>query len=184
MSDKKGIFDKEFVYPFIREYIFFCLAGMINLAVYMGLYNLLLVLSIHYLVANAVGFLASTVCAYYLNKVFVFRNKDKKQLKSFLKTFFVYVLTFAAGELLLAFYVDTLNVAEEIAPLINTTLFTPVNFVLNKYWAFKKSDVDAGKDAAAENAADMKIAVGDKTVEPDKAAFAEIADIKAVDARV
>ena len=54
-------------------------------------------------------------------------------------------LSYAVTGLLLAcimswLWVDVLNVSKLIAPLLNLVISVPVNFILNKLWAFKSSD--------------------------------------------
>jgi len=40
---------------------------------------------------------------------------------------------------LLIFWVKVLHISEFIAPILNLLISVPLNFVINKYWAFKSS---------------------------------------------
>ncbi len=96
------------------------------------------------LIANVVAFILSVLWSYYWNNRFVFTLKDGQKrnwFKALLKTY----LSYAVTGLLLAcimswLWVDVLNVSKLIAPLLNLVISVPVNFILNKLWAFKSSD--------------------------------------------
>ena len=108
------------------------------------------------------GIFFSIINAYYWNSRFVFRSEARRtfpeHLNAFLKSLLSYGLTsYAVGAALLEFWVWCLprlfgisvSAAEGIGPVINLCVTIPLNFILNKYWAFRgsKGTKKAGKDA-------------------------------------
>lgn len=129
--------DKNTIVGFAWQFIKFGIVGvsnsLINLAVYYGL----IFLKLHYLLANLCGFLVSVMNAYYWNNKYVFKKTQQGNTKPFIKTLAVYGATFFLGSGLLFGMVHYLNISELIAPLINTCIMIPLNFLLNRFWAFK-----------------------------------------------
>jgi len=112
-----------------------------------GVSNTLLSLSIYYifvfinkdlyLVGNSVGFVVSVLNSYYWNNRFVFKSENRNHIKALSKTFLSYGITFVLGTVLLIIMVQVLMIPEIIAPLFILIITVPLNFVLNKFWAFK-----------------------------------------------
>lgn len=125
------------------QFIKFGLVGLANTLISYIIYVILVFFSFHYLLANIVGFLISIINAYYWNNKYVFQvNEKEKQVwwKSFLKTFISYAGTgLILNNILLFLWVDMLGIHEIAAPIINLFISVPINFILNKYWAFKKA---------------------------------------------
>lgn len=127
----------------LLQFIKFGLVGLANTLISYIIYVILVFFSFHYLLANIVGFLISIINAYYWNNKYVFQvNEKEKQVwwKSFLKTFISYAGTgLILNNILLFLWVDMLGIHEIAAPIINLFISVPINFILNKYWAFKKA---------------------------------------------
>ena len=91
--------------------------------------------------AQLVMFLLSVLWAFYWNNRMVFRAKEGEKrdwLPALLKTYVSYAFTsLFLSEVLLALWVKVLGISAYIAPLINLLITVPLNFVLQKYWAFK-----------------------------------------------
>ena len=139
LLDKFNIHSKEDFWKFVWQFVKFGLVGvsntLISLAVY---YAVVLLLGVeHYILANTLGFVISVINAYIWNSKFVFQKKDCKHGKSFVKVFVSYGSTFLLGTGFLFVLVHYWNVSEMIAPIINLLLTIPLNFLLNKFWAFK-----------------------------------------------
>lgn len=98
----------------------------------------------HYLLASIISFLCSTVYSFYCNNRYVFpeSNAEKRQtkgsiLRSFLKTLMTYSVTgFVLYNVLMVMFIDALGVSELVAPIIILVICFPINFLLNKFWAF------------------------------------------------
>lgn len=95
----------------------------------------------HYLLASIAGFIISVINSFYWNNRYVFRKEDGEQrsiVKAFIKTFLAYAGTgLVLNNVLLVLQVSILQVPKWLAPLLNLTITIPLNFVLNKIWAFK-----------------------------------------------
>lgn len=91
-------------------------------------------------VAQIIAYILSVLWSFLLNNRFVFRkNRGKKELiKALVKTYTSYFLSgIVINLILLHIQVNLLGVSEFVAPIINLMITVPINFILNKYWAFK-----------------------------------------------
>ena len=91
--------------------------------------------------AQLVMFLLSVLWAFYWNNRMVFKAREGEKrdwLSALLKTYVSYAFTsLFLSEALLALWVKVLGISAYIAPLINLLITVPLNFVLQKYWAFR-----------------------------------------------
>ncbi len=115
----------------------FGIIGISNTLVSLMVYYVFIYLSFHYIAANTMGFIVSVLNAYYWNNRFVFQNKKSNGMFFILaKVFIVYGMTFLLNTSFLFIMVHILHISVYVAPVVNVFLWTPVNFLLNKYWAF------------------------------------------------
>lgn len=121
------------------QFIKFCMVGILNNVISYGTYLLLIALGVHYTVANIVGFSVSVFNSYYWNNKYVFVTEKKRVWwKTFLKTYISYAGTgIILSNILLIFWVEILNIPKLVAPIINLFLTIPINFLINKLWAYK-----------------------------------------------
>ncbi|MBX4260782.1 GtrA family protein [Clostridium estertheticum] len=130
-------FNKEQVLKLVKQFIKFGIVGLSNTLISLATYYILIYFGINYIVANTVGFIISVLNAYYWNSKFVFKKSSKASLKPLLKTFMAYGTTFLLSTILLVVMVNYLKISNIIAPVLNLIITIPLNFVLNKFWAFK-----------------------------------------------
>ena len=94
-----------------------------------------------YLAAQGVAFVLSVLWSFYWNQKTVFVLKEGQQRsmwKALLKTYVSYSFTgLFLCTALLVLWVQVLHISEFVAPLINLVVSVPVNFLINKFWAFK-----------------------------------------------
>lgn len=121
----------------IKQFIKFGIVGLSNTIISLAIYYILIYFKINYVVANTVGFVISVINAYYWNNKFVFKKSSKGNLKPIIKTFVSYGTTFVLSTVLLIAMVDYFSISNEIAPVLNLIITIPLNFLLNKFWAFK-----------------------------------------------
>ena len=98
----------------------------------------------------AVSFTLSVLWSFYWNNKMVFTLKDGQKRNWFVALIKTYCSYAFSGIILAAvlswLWVDVLHVHKLIAPLLNLVISIPVNFLLNKLWAFKsKDDTDKTK---------------------------------------
>ena len=97
--------------------------------------------SIDYLIAQFIGFFLSVLWSFYWNNKYVFvkdKNEKRNTFHAILKTYASYAFTgLFLNSLLSVLWVEILQVSKIIAPIINLLISVPLNFVMNKFWAFK-----------------------------------------------
>lgn len=122
------------------QFIKFGFVGVLNNIISYGIYILLVALNINYIVANIIGFSVSVVNSYYWNSKYVFEQTQKRnRWRTFIKTYISYATTgIILNGILLIAWVELLSVSQYVAPILNLIVTVPVNFLLNKLWAYKK----------------------------------------------
>lgn len=94
-----------------------------------------------YLVAQILSFVLGVLWSFYWNNRYVFDIKDgqKRSLwMSLLKTYISYSFTgLFLSSAMLVIWVKALKISKFIAPIINLIVTVPLNFIINKFWAFK-----------------------------------------------
>ena len=128
---------KEDLFNIIKQFVKFGLVGLSNTIINLAVYYGLLYLGVHYLIANTVGFIVSVLNAYYWNRKYVFKKSENKISKSLIKTYVSYGSTFLLGTGLMFVMVHCFRISETVAPIIILLVTIPLNFLLNKFWAFK-----------------------------------------------
>lgn len=121
----------------IIQLVKFALVGFSNAIVLLIVYNICLKLGLNYQLAYVIGFVISVLNAYFWNNRYVFKNSTVTFLKKIIKVYASYIATYLLSAFLLYVWTKLAGVPEEIAPLINIVITTPINFVLNKLWAFR-----------------------------------------------
>ena len=85
----------------------------------------------------------SILNAFIWNDLLVFKGNEKdfkSILKRLLKSFISYGATGLLSNILLYLEVTLLNASKAYAPVINLLVTIPLNFLINKFWTFKKRD--------------------------------------------
>ena len=94
-----------------------------------------------YMIANCVAFILSVLWSFYWNNKLVFNMEGtswKDMLEALLKMYLSYAFTgIILSNVLSYLWIDVLHISKFIAPLINSVIGVPINFVLNKFWAFQ-----------------------------------------------
>lgn len=128
----------------ISQFVQFGIVGLSNTLISYVVYVVLVACEWHYLLASLMGFLISVVNAFYWNNKYVFKageGEERVLWRSFIKTFTSYAGTgLLLHNILLILWVDILGMHEMLGPIINLFITIPSNFVLNKFWAFKKQN--------------------------------------------
>ena len=121
-----------------NQFVKFGIVGLSNVFVQLTMYYLLLYADVHYIIAYIISFITSVLNAYFWNNRYVFKNSDSTFWNKFIKVYISYFITFLLTTVLLYLCVEVLELSKIIAPIIILFITTPINFVLNKSWAFKK----------------------------------------------
>lgn len=123
-----------------KQFLKFGMVGVSNTLISLGCYYLLVYLGVHYLLANAVGFLISVCNSYFWNSRYVFKEKKEQSgLRAFIKVFCSYGVSFCLSSVLMVLFVQVMGISEYLAPILRLVFTIPLNFVMNKLWAFKEN---------------------------------------------
>ena len=134
----------------IKQILLFTAVGISSGAVNLGVYNgVLWVLRRlgwlpggDFLVALAFGFIISVGWSFLLNRRYVFTSPEERAapwLPTLLKVYATYAFTgIGLSSLLSLLWVHVFDLPKEIVTMLNDPLCFPVNYLLNKYWSFKK----------------------------------------------
>lgn len=121
-----------------EQLIKFCVVGatgyVVNLAVYLTLLN---VANVHYIPAAIGSFCVAVTNNYLWNRFWTFRKHRGAVVGQGLRFLVVSLLALAANLAVLKVLVE-LGVGEELAQAIAIVLVTPVNFIGNKLWSFRR----------------------------------------------
>lgn len=123
------------------QFVQFGIVGLSNTLISYVVYLLGISLGMHYLAASVLGFVVSVQNAFYWNNKYVFQAEDGEHRvwwKAWIKTFLSYASTgLVLANILLVFWVGILHIPQVLGPVINLLITIPLNFILNKLWAFR-----------------------------------------------
>ena len=138
---KLGVKNKEDLKKLVAQFVKFGLVGLSNTLVSWACYYLFLWIDEDlYMVGSVVGAVVSIANAFFWNDRFVFKGNEndwRSKLKRLAKTYVSYGGTSLLSTFLLWLEVQ-LGVDKVIAPVVNLLITIPLNFILNKFWTFKK----------------------------------------------
>lgn len=125
----------------VKQLIQFGFVGGIITGLSLIIYWICVYFGIHYQIANAMGFVITVAISYILNNTFTFRNEGNREWSWFalLKVYASYSITgIFLSAFLLWLWTDVLSINVNIAPLLNLCFTIPLNFILNKFWVYKR----------------------------------------------
>lgn len=130
----------------MAQFIKFGIVGISNTLI-AYLLNILVLLALRgfdldwdFVAGNAVSFVLSVLWSFYWNNKYVFTDDGRECVwwKTLLKTYLCYGFTgIILNNILSWLWITRLGISKYIAPLINLVISMPLNFVLNKLWAFR-----------------------------------------------
>ena len=129
------------------QFIKFSMVGVTNTLLSYGINVLVLKLlqpyhlSWDYVAANLIAFILSVLWSFHWNNKYVFveaEGEKRNKWHALLKTYVSYSFTGIILTNILSYvWIDLLGISKYIAPLINLIISIPLNFLINKLWAFK-----------------------------------------------
>ena len=137
------------VHEALMQFVKFGIVGVSNTVISYVLYFITLKAlkagtlfpNIDYLLAQIVAFILSVLWSFYWNNKMVFVLEDgqnRNMFKALLKTYVSYSFTgLFLNSILLILWVQIVGISDFIAPIINLLISVPLNFIINKFWAFK-----------------------------------------------
>lgn len=125
----------------LLQFIKFGIVGVSNTLISLAVYYIFLWINKDlYLLGNVAGWVVSVANAFYWNNKYVFaddRTGVWSMITKLCKTYLSYGATFLLSTFLLYLEVDIWGWSSAISPLINLLITIPLNFLLNKFWAFQ-----------------------------------------------
>jgi putative flippase GtrA len=116
----------------------FCTVGASGYIVNLGVYSLLLNwANLHYRLAATGSFVVAASSNYLFNRFWTFRHQRGHFGIQGLRFFTVSVLVYGANLLLLTLLVEA-GLGKIVAQALAIVLVTPLNFVGNKLWSFRR----------------------------------------------
>lgn len=150
-----GMDGREKLVAALVQFVKFGLVGVTNTAVAYAINVLVLKalqpynLSWDYVAGNIVSFIVSVLWSFYWNNKYVFTKQagQKRSVwKALLKTYLSYGFTGIVLTNVLSYvWINLLGVSKYVAPLINLVFSIPINFIINKLWAFKTEPAEGSK---------------------------------------
>lgn len=131
----------------LAQFAGFAIVGVTNTAISFAVYSLLIKfvpffsVGNNYIIANIISFVVSVTNSFIWNNKFVFKKgfgESRSLVLTYIKTFLSYAGTgLVLSNILLYFAVDFLGCNKYIANLLIIIITIPINFFVNKLWAFK-----------------------------------------------
>ena len=115
----------------------FCAVGAVGYGINLAVYALLLHAGLHYLLAATCSFLVAVTSNYTLNRHWTFRDRRAGVATQGMR-FFVVSLASLGANLLALHVLISLGAGKLVGQAIAIVLVTPLNFVGNKLWSFRR----------------------------------------------
>jgi putative flippase GtrA len=115
----------------------FCTVGAVGYGVNLAVYATLIDAGLHYNLAAACSFLVAVTNNYTWNRIWTFRGQRGHVGYQGLRFLVVSLLALGANELLLTALVAA-GAGKVVGQAIAIVLVTPINFVGNKLWSFRR----------------------------------------------
>ena len=137
---------EETVQAFL-QFVKFGIVGLIN--TFVSYFINVLVLKVlepfdvswDFVAGNVIAFIISVFSSFMLNSHFVFKEEEgqkRNMWATLLKTYIAYGFTgIILSNVLSYVWINIFGISKYIAPLINLIVSVPVNFIMNKLWAYK-----------------------------------------------
>ena len=131
----------------IAQFGKFCIVGVSNVLLsyflylgclftlnYFGLFE-----NYDYLISQIISAILGILWAFIWQYLYVFEKDDNQPwYVALVKTFMAYAFTaLLLNTILLYIFVDIFGLSKVFSPLLNVLINVPINYVLNKYWAFR-----------------------------------------------
>lgn len=161
----------------LKQAVQFGAVGFMNTFVNYGVYVAAVALGAHYLVGSVLGYMVSVFSAWLFQYFIIFReggvDSPQPWWRSLVKTYLAYGFTgLILNNVLLVLLLDVAHyevlfdplfvlgsffifdtprgMAEYLAPLLVMVVAVPINFALNKFWAYGKPKADAAQGSASK----------------------------------
>ncbi|HYA08913.1 MAG TPA: GtrA family protein [Gaiellaceae bacterium] len=115
----------------------FCVVGAIGYGINLGVYAALIGAGVHFLLAATCSFLVAVTSNYTWNRIWTFRDRRGGVAAQGMRFLIVSVGSLCANLLVLDALI-TLGAGKLVGQAIAIVLVTPLNFIGNKLWSFRR----------------------------------------------
>lgn len=138
----------ETLRPAFTQFFRYCFIGLsntlLNYILYVTCLSLIRAvksgLEYDYVAASIVSFFLCVFWSFFWNSRYVFQDgrENRKWAVALLKMYLAYSVSgILLNNVLLYLYISVLGISVYIAPILSLIICVPVNFIMNKYWAFR-----------------------------------------------
>ncbi len=138
----------ESLRPAFTQFFRYCFIGLsntlLNYVLYVTCLNLIRAvksgLEYDYMAASIVSFSLCVFWSFFWNSRYVFQDgrENRKWINALIKMYLAYSVSgILLNNALLYLFISVIGISVYIAPILSLFVCVPVNFMLNKYWAFK-----------------------------------------------
>lgn len=138
----------ESLRPAFTQFFRYCFIGLsntlLNYILYVAALNLIRAvksgLEYDYMAASLISFSLCVFWSFFWNSRYVFQDgrENRKWVNALIKMYLAYSVSgILLNNALLYLFISALGISVYIAPILSLFVCVPVNFMLNKYWAFK-----------------------------------------------
>jgi putative flippase GtrA len=117
----------------------FCAVGVVGYLINLAVYDALLHAGLHYLLAATCSFLVAVTSNYTWNRLWTFREHRGHVGIQGMRFLVVSLVALGANLLVLDVLVHSAGVDKLVAQAVAIVVVTPLNFVGNKLWSFRRA---------------------------------------------
>jgi putative flippase GtrA len=128
---------QKLLQPIFYEGIRYILAGLTTTLILWTCFLFFVeILQFHYLFSVNIATLIAWIYAYLINKIFVFRNRDKNNIRIGFKFILLQLSFLAWTNIILYVFVDIIGIHYLIISVANAMLLVIINYICQKYLVF------------------------------------------------
>ena len=133
------------IYKKYEELINYLIIGILTTIVSLATYYLLTLTildannKVYLQIANIISWLASVTFAYFTNRKYVFKVKNKSNIKECLNFYISRISTLIIDMIIMYIFVSILKFDNKIVKLIAQVVIIILNYILSKFIVFKSS---------------------------------------------
>ncbi len=135
MVEKKQLLSE--LWQKYRNFILYCLIGVINTGVDFGIFALLDYAGLYYIIAHVISYHCGIFCSFFLNRYYNFKVKDKTAQR-FLSFYLSALVAMALSAFLLWLFVSVFGWHHLLGKLVATVIIVLCQFLFVKNFTFKK----------------------------------------------
>lgn len=138
---------KQELINLIKQFIKFGIVGAINTILSYLITNInYYIFDLHAQLSNIIAFIITVFISFMLNSKYVFKTENQNFWKSLIKVYTSYSITgLFLTSILIYIEEELFGIPHYIATFMNLIITIPLNFILNKFWAYKDNKTKEGR---------------------------------------